>query len=136
MKISIFGLGYVGAVSLACLARDGHQVIGVDIDAAKLDLIRAGTTPVVEEGMVELMEKVAAGGNVADTEICAIRPGTRKDSCQGDSGGPLVAFSEDGSRLIQVGVVSWGRGCGGPLPGVYTRVASFSDWIHETVQGR
>jgi GDP-mannose 6-dehydrogenase len=55
MKISIFGLGYVGAVSLACLARDGHSVIAVDIDAAKLELIRAGKTPVVEDGMVDLM---------------------------------------------------------------------------------
>ena len=55
MNISIFGLGYVGAVSLACLARDGHRVIGVDVDQAKLDLIAAGKTPVVEEGMVELM---------------------------------------------------------------------------------
>lgn len=67
MKISIFGLGYVGAVSLACLARDGHAVIGVDIDSAKLDLIRAGTTPVVEEGMVDLMAKVAASGRVSVT---------------------------------------------------------------------
>jgi GDP-mannose 6-dehydrogenase len=67
MKISIFGLGYVGAVSLACLARDGHSVIGVDVDEAKLDLIRAGRTPVVEEGMVELMTQVAASGRVSVT---------------------------------------------------------------------
>jgi GDP-mannose 6-dehydrogenase len=67
MNISIFGLGYVGAVSLACLARDGHSVIGVDIDPAKLELIRTGKTPVVEEGMVELMAEVAASGRVLVT---------------------------------------------------------------------
>jgi len=67
MKISIFGLGYVGAVSLACLSRDGHEVIGVDIEQAKLDLIKAGKTPVVEEGMVELMARVAASGHVSVT---------------------------------------------------------------------
>jgi GDP-mannose 6-dehydrogenase len=67
MRISIFGLGYVGAVSLACLARDGHSVIGVDIDRAKLELIRNGKTPVVEEGMVELMAQVAASGRVSVT---------------------------------------------------------------------
>ena len=67
MKISIFGLGYVGAVSLACLARDGHDVIGVDIDATKLDLIRQGKTPVVEEGMVDLMKDVVAAGRVTVT---------------------------------------------------------------------
>lgn len=86
MKISIFGLGYVGAVSLACLARDGHSVIGVDVDKAKLDLIRAGKTPVVEEGMVELMSRVAASGRVTvttdavqavlDSEISLISVGT------------------------------------------------------------
>ncbi|MCC6473803.1 MAG: nucleotide sugar dehydrogenase [Burkholderiales bacterium] len=68
MKISIFGLGYVGAVSLACLARDGHTVIGVDVDSSKLDLIRAGKTPVVEEGMVDLMARVAASGRVTVSE--------------------------------------------------------------------
>src|SRR5690242_7416477 len=67
MKISIFGLGYVGAVSLACLARDGHSVIGVDVDPAKLDLIRSGKTPVVEEGMVQLMDRVVSSGRVAVT---------------------------------------------------------------------
>jgi GDP-mannose 6-dehydrogenase len=67
MNITIFGLGYVGAVSLACLARDGHQVIGVDVDQAKLDLIAAGKTPVVEEGMVDLMRQVVASGRVRVT---------------------------------------------------------------------
>ena len=67
MNISILGLGYVGAVSLACLSRDGHHVIGVDVDRTKLDLIAAGKTPVVEEGMVDLMKDAAASGRVAVT---------------------------------------------------------------------
>lgn len=75
----------------------------------------------------------AAGGTVSETEICAMRTGTRKDSCQGDSGGPLVVPS--GGRFVQVGVVSWGRGCGGKLPGVYARVAAFADWIDATIEG-
>lgn len=64
MKISIFGLGYVGAVSLACLARDGHQVIGVDIDQDKLNAIGSGKTPVIEEGMIDLMSQVVSSGRV------------------------------------------------------------------------
>ena len=68
MDISIFGLGYVGAVSFACLARDGHRVIGVDIDRAKLDLIAAGKTPVVEEGMVELMAAAVEKGRTRVTD--------------------------------------------------------------------
>jgi GDP-mannose 6-dehydrogenase len=67
MKISVFGLGYVGTVSLACLARDGHELIGVDIDQSKIDQINAGKTTVVEEGMVELMEKVVRDGQVRAT---------------------------------------------------------------------
>jgi GDP-mannose 6-dehydrogenase len=86
LNISIFGLGYVGAVSLACLARDGHRVVGVDVDRAKLDLIAAGRTPVVEEGMVQLMADAAASGRVSvtnntrdavmETEISLICVGT------------------------------------------------------------
>jgi GDP-mannose 6-dehydrogenase len=71
VNISIFGLGYVGAVSLACLARDGHRVVGVDVDEAKLELIKAGRTPVVEEGMVQLMADVTASGRVTVTRSAA-----------------------------------------------------------------
>lgn len=67
MNISIFGLGYVGAVSLGCLARDGHHVIGVDIDPTKLELIRSGKSPIVEEGMMELMADAVGSGRVTVT---------------------------------------------------------------------
>ena len=68
MNISIFGLGYVGAVSLACLARDGHRVIGVDVDPHKVDLIGRGKSPIIEEGIQELMENVVASGRVTVTD--------------------------------------------------------------------
>ena len=64
MRISIFGLGYVGAISLACLSRDGHQVTGVDIDETKLQLIRDGQSPIIEDGIRELMKDVVASGRV------------------------------------------------------------------------
>ena len=67
MKISIFGLGYVGAVSTACLARDGHDVIGVDIDESKIAMFRDGMSPIVEEGMAELVREVVANGKVCVT---------------------------------------------------------------------
>ena len=68
MKISIFGLGYVGAVSMACLARDGHEVVGVDLDPLKLDLIRSGRSPIVEEGIQDLTAEVVQSGSVRVTD--------------------------------------------------------------------
>jgi GDP-mannose 6-dehydrogenase len=66
-RISIFGLGYVGAVSLACLARDGHAMTGVDIDEAKLEMLRRGQAPIVETGIQELTRSVMRGDKVAVT---------------------------------------------------------------------
>lgn len=67
MRISIFGLGYVGAVTAACLARDGHHVIGVDVNAEKVAGVAAGRSPIVEEGLDELLARAAADGRVEAT---------------------------------------------------------------------
>ena len=62
MRISIFGLGYVGSVSAACLAHDGHTAIGVDVSPQKMALVAAGRAPVLESGLEELVgEAVRAG---------------------------------------------------------------------------
>ena len=62
MKISIFGLGYVGAVSAGCLAHEGHEVIGVDPYQPKVDLINAGNTPVIEKDIGEIIEGAVKNG--------------------------------------------------------------------------
>ena len=68
MKISVFGIGYVGVVSAACLAKDGHDVIAVDIDPGKIRSISEGKTPIVEEGIGELVADVVAAGNLTATD--------------------------------------------------------------------
>jgi GDP-mannose 6-dehydrogenase len=69
MRFSVFGLGYVGAVSAACLAADGHTVIGVDTNPVKTDLLNQGRSPVVERGLGELIaEGVRAGRLRATTD--------------------------------------------------------------------
>lgn len=67
MKISIFGLGYVGAVSAGCLASDGHDVIGVDPNQTKVDLINKGVTPIIEKDIGEMIAKAAAARKLRAT---------------------------------------------------------------------
>lgn len=71
MKISVFGMGYVGAVTAACLARDGHDVIGVDVMGHKVDLVNGGRSPIVEEAIDELMAKGVASGRLRATTSAA-----------------------------------------------------------------
>jgi len=67
MKVAVFGLGYVGSVTAACLAANGHDVWGVDVDTAKVDPITAGRSPVVEPGLDELMANGVAAGRLHAT---------------------------------------------------------------------
>ncbi len=67
MYLSVFGIGYVGCVSAACFAKAGHNVTGVDISSAKVDIINLGKSPIVEKGLNELIGEVVAAGRLRAT---------------------------------------------------------------------
>ena len=67
MRVSIFGLGYVGTVSAGCLACDGHEVVGVDPVPAKADLINRGQSPIVETDIGEIIAATANAGRLRAT---------------------------------------------------------------------
>lgn len=86
MRISIFGLGYVGCVSAACLAKGGHKVIGVDINPFKVDMINKRQSPIIEKDLDKLIDSAVANGYlkastnasqaVKDSEILFVCVGT------------------------------------------------------------
>lgn len=67
MRISIFGLGYVGAVCAGCLTARGHDVVGVDVSQVKIDLINDGKSPIVEPGLEELLASAVSKGKLSGT---------------------------------------------------------------------
>ena len=70
MKVSVFGLGYVGAVSTACLARDGRTVIGVDVNPEKVRIVGSGKAPIMELGLTELLAAGVHSGLISATTDC------------------------------------------------------------------
>src|SRR5687768_12769869 len=71
MRLSVFGLGYVGCVSAACFAREGHEVVGVDVSAMKVEIINSGKSPIVEAGVGEVIEEMVKAGRLRATTDAA-----------------------------------------------------------------
>ncbi len=97
MKVSVYGVGYVGCVTAACLAREGHTVIGVDVDPYKVQCINEGSAPFFEPGLSELVKEMVASKRlratcdhaeaVAESDIglvCVGTPSKRDGSVQLD----------------------------------------------------
>jgi GDP-mannose 6-dehydrogenase len=90
MRISIFGLGYVGCVSLGCLAKNGHNVIGVDVNPVKIDQINSGKPTIIEKDIDQIIEEQHEAGRISatsnfkqavlETEVSIIAVGTPSTS--------------------------------------------------------
>ena len=90
MKVNVYGLGYVGCVTAACLAKDGHDVVGYDIDEVKVQLINDGKSPMMEGGLDQLIQEAISRGNLS-AEINHTRPADISVVCVG------TPSREDGS---------------------------------------
>jgi GDP-mannose 6-dehydrogenase len=105
MRIGVFGLGYVGCVSAACLARAGHEVIGVDVNPDKVSMINAAVPPVVELGLKEVLADVVKTGRlrattdaaaaVAATDVALVCVGTPSRASGQLDVGALVRIAEE-----------------------------------------
>jgi GDP-mannose 6-dehydrogenase len=90
LSVSVFGLGYVGCVSAACFAKEGHSVVGVDISAAKVTMLNAGTSTILETGIGELVAEMVASGRLrATTDVAdAVRSSELSLICVGTPSRP------------------------------------------------
>jgi len=111
LKISIFGLGYVGCVSLGCLAKNGYNVIGVDVNESKVDLINKGSPTIIEKDVDDIIKeghaqgRISATTNVSDavnnTDISFICVGTPSTSSGHLDMGAILRVAEEIGRALR-----------------------------------
>ena len=71
MKITVIGVGHVGLITVGCLAHDGHEVVGLDLDSRKIDTLQAGDMPFYEEGLADLVSAGVDAGRITFTSEAA-----------------------------------------------------------------
>lgn len=119
--------GYVGAMAMV----SGWGVTDVNDEENIPSRLHRVKIPIASSLTCSVLNKDYGG--LSGNEMCAGYINGGKDACHGDSGGPLVIRHR--GHLVQVGIVSWGIGCGEPYRyGIYTRVASFFYWLKRVIR--
>ena len=131
-RIAVFGIGYVGAVSAACLARDGHQVIAVDADPGKVAAIAAGRSPIVEQGLPDLIAAMVEAGRLRATTDAqrAVRESEASFVCVGTPSAADESIGLDQVRAVSEAI---GRALAGH-PGFHS-VVMRSTIVPGTMEG-
>lgn len=122
MKVAIFGLGYVGLTAAACIAKQGHTVVGVDVNSEKVAGVNAGHSPITEPGLEDLLKDAIAGGRlkaatsigeeINDCDVAIVCVGTPSAA----DGSHNMSYIAEVSRQIAAAVNRPGRD---PLTVVY-----------------
>lgn len=124
MKVAVLGLGYVGSVTAAALASNGHEVRGVDVDVGKVAMLAAGRSPIVEPGLDGLISNAVASGSLRATSDVgeALERAELSLVCVGTPSSPQGGT--DLSHVLRaVSTVAGSlRGSGGPPSGFHTLV--------------
>jgi len=125
MKVVIFGLGYVGFTAACCIASQGHAVTGIDVSEKKVRAIRAGTAPIVEPGVQEMLETALAkglmgadtaiGSHLDDADLVLVCVGTPSSA----DGSHNMGYIADVSRQIAQGLANGARQGRPPLTVAY-----------------
>lgn len=132
------------AVAIDPLASIGYSAMASLAAGSSLTVMGWGATrETIPYNYPEVLQQVAIpllsdascsaaySGDITENMLCAGEMSGGKDSCYGDSGGPLI-LGDSSSTAVQVGIVSWGNGCGlANFPGVYTRLANYSAWLSQ-----
>lgn len=101
------------------------------VNQTSADVLRKAVLDIISN--TSCNSSTSYNGDITSNMLCAGKADGSKDACQGDSGGPLISY-ENGNP-VQIGVVSWGDDCAVPdLPGVYTRLINYINWINTTTQ--
>ena len=111
MNVSVFGLGYVGCVTAACLARDGHRVIGVDVSAEKVGMINEGRSPIIEPGLESLIKRLVRERRLAATTSSSFAVG-ETDLALICVGTPDTGHGQPDTKALSRVAADIGEACG------------------------